>query len=100
MAHPFGERPKRRPNVFRSPNDPSHEYVVWGPDTDEGFADLEGVTRITALTPDGATSYSPNAALVDSLKLRPRLGKTVREIVAAANYEWPLADNDRGEMDG
>ena len=97
MTHLFGERPKRQPDVFGSPNDPSHEYVVQGPDTDESLVDLDGVTRVTVLTPEGATSYSRDAVLVDRLKLRPRLGKTVHEIVAAANYAWPLADNEQGD---
>ena len=100
MAHPFGERPTRQPDVFASPSDPSHEYVVQGPETDASMIDTAGFTRVTALTPDGATSYSPDQVEVDKLKRRPRLGKTGREIVVAANFEWSLAENERGAVNG
>ena len=101
MAHPFGERPKRQPDVFASPSDPSHEYVIQGPETDTSVIDAAGFTRVAALTPDGVRSYSPNQVEVDKLKRRPRLlGKTGREIVIAANFEWPLAENERGAANG
>ena len=100
MAHPFGERPKRQPDVFTSPHDPSYEYVVQGPETDDNIVDTTVFTRVTALTPDGATSYSPDQVEADKLKRRPRLGKTGREIVVAANFEWSLAESERGAARG
>lgn len=99
MAYPFGERPER-PDVFVSPCDSRHVYTVHAGEVDESAVDVAGFTSVTILTPDGATSYSPDTVAADKLKLRPRLGKTGRQIVIAANFNWALAENDRGGANG
>jgi hypothetical protein len=86
----------KSPDVFPSPTQRAHDYVVSDRDTDPHAPELHGVTQVTYLTPEGATTLPVAERDIDDLKLHPRLGKTLAEIIMAANYEWPLVDNDGG----
>ena len=86
----------KAPDVFPSPNQPYHHYIVSDCDTDPKDPELQGITHITYLTPEGADTHPVVNKTIDDLKRRPRLCKTLAEIITAANYQWALADNEGG----
>ena len=77
-------------DIFRSPRDPSHEYVLSLAPRAE-LADQPHFDNRLVIAGDGVRTWSPQELVADALRRKPRMDeRTTRQIIAAANFRWAL----------
>ncbi len=80
-------------DILRVPYDPAHVYEI-NRVSDAPVLAPDGIDNVDIITPDGAQWFTSTDVNADALRLRPRLERTTKQIIDAANTRWALDSPD------